>query len=97
MSNLQLRVSVSPQSFESRSGQAGRPQGNARVYLSLVGCDRLHREGVTEKQIRRQAFSQLREILGLPRETVIARHEHGYFMIKSREVKTNLVLTVSPV
>lgn len=93
---VNVRVTVSEVGFETRSGEAGRPQGNARIYLSMVGCDRLHREGVTEKQIRRAAFAQLRSMRGLSPKTVIARHEHGYFMVKSRELKTNLVVTVTP-
>jgi hypothetical protein len=35
-------------------------------------------------------------MLGLPRTTVIAGHEHGFYMIKSKEIKTNLVVTVTP-
>jgi hypothetical protein len=91
-----VRVSVSQLGLEARPGEAGRPQTNARVYLSLVGCDRLLREGWSEKQIRRAAFAQLRAMLGLPRTTVIAGHEHGFYMIKSKEIKTNLVVTVTP-
>lgn len=93
---MDLRVTVSQVGVESRAGEAGRPQTNARVYLSLVGCDRLMREGATEKQIRRAAFAQLRGMLGLAPTVVIAGHPHGYYMVKSREVKTNLVVTVTP-
>lgn len=93
---VNVRVSVSETGVETRAGEAGRPQTNARVYLSMVGCDRLMREGVTEKQIRRAAFAQLRTMRGLPRTCVIAGHPHGYFMVKSRDLKTNLVVTVTP-
>lgn len=93
---MELRVTVSQVGVETRSGEAGRPQTNSRVYLSLVGCDRLIREGATEKQVRRAAFAQLRGMLGLAPTVVIAGHPHGYFMVKATEIRTNLVVTVSP-
>jgi hypothetical protein len=93
---MNLRVVASQLGRETRAGEAGRPQANARIYLSLVGCDRLMREGATEKQIRRVAFAALRTQLGLSPKTVIAGHAHGYFMVKSREVLTDLHVTVTP-
>jgi len=96
MTTMNLTVTAAQVARSAHSEGAGRPQANARVYLSLVGCERLMREGATEKQIRRQAFALLRAQLGLPNTTVIARHEHGYFMIKSREVLTDLAVTVRP-
>ena len=93
---MELVVTSSQVAREVRGGEAGRPQANARIYLSLVGCDRLMREGATEKQIRRRAFAALRTQLGLSPQTVIARHEHGYFMVKSRDLLTDLAVTVRP-
>jgi hypothetical protein len=96
MTTMNLNVTAAQVARGAHSEGAGRPQANARVYLSLVGCERLMREGATEKQIRRQAFALLRSQLGLSNKTVIARHEHGYFMVKSREVLTDLAVTVRP-
>lgn len=93
---LNLHVTVRPIGLTLRTGEVGRPQTNSRIYLSLVGCDSLMREGATEKQIRRAAFASLRTTLGLPKTTVIARHTHGHFVVKSTEIVGNLVLTVSP-
>ena len=94
----QIKVTVSPVPFGGRvEGLAGRPQTNARVYLSLVGCERLAHEGMTPKRIRRAAFASLRSTLGLSRDTVIVEHpSQGYFMVKSRDLQTNLVVTVTP-
>lgn len=95
--SIALHVSVSQLGIAPHTGEVGRPQSNPRVYLSTPGCEHLLRQGVTEKQIRRAAFAQLRTMLDLPAKTVIARNEeYGYFMVKSNGIKSNLLVTVMP-
>jgi hypothetical protein len=95
--DIELRVTLQPVPFDLAEGERGRPQVNPRVYLSLVNTERLKREGWTEKQLRRRAFAQLRQMLGLPQDTVIVRSQEGdYFMVKSKALDTNLVVTVTP-
>lgn len=94
MSNI-LNVSVSSVPFEKNTDR-GRPQTNARLYLTMVNTQRLIREGWTEKQLRRQAFAQVRETLGLDKDTVIARSTDGsYFMVKSDRLRANFEVRVS--
>lgn len=90
-----VNVSLSSVPFESTAGQRGRPQTNARLYVSFVNTQRLLREGWTEKQLRREAFVQVRKILGLAEDTVIARSaDHSYYMVK-HHLGSNFAVTVT--
>lgn len=95
--NVELRVTLAPVPFEPVEGERGRPQVNPRIYLNLVGVERLKRQGWTEKQLRRRAFAQVRTMLGLSHDTVIAKATEGdFFMVKTKALDTNLVVTVTP-
>lgn len=95
--NVELRVTLQPVPFDAADGERGRPQVNPRIYLSLVNVERLKRQGWTEKQLRRRAFAQVRTILGLTPDTVIAKSPEGdFFMAKTKQLDTNLVVTVTP-
>lgn len=94
MSNI-VNVSLTSVPFEKNEGR-GRPQTNARLYVSMVNTQRLTREGWSEKQLRRRAFAQLREMLGLDADVVIARSEDkSHFMIKSDRLRSNFAITVT--
>lgn len=91
-----LNITLNPVPFTANDGR-GRPQTNPRLYLSLVGCEALKREGWTEKQLRRRAFAQARALLGLPKDVVIAESVDGsYYMVKSTSLKTNVVVIATP-
>ena len=99
MSNtdLPLRITVQPVPFDHAEGEKGRPQVNPRLYLTLANTERLQRQGWSEKQIRRRAFAKLRKMLGLSPETVIAKAPEGdFFMVKTRDLDSNLVVVVTP-
>lgn len=95
--DIALRVTLQPVPFDASQGERGRPQVNPRIYLSLVNVERLKRQGWSEKQLRRRAFAQIRDMLGLSHDTVIAKAPEGdYFMVKSSALDTNLIVTVIP-
>lgn len=96
MTTLNVRVQMKFSPFDSTYGERGRPQTNARVRLHLEGCADLLASGVSEKQIRRAAFADVRRLLGLPRTVVFAKSEAGHFVVKTQELGQNLDLTILP-
>ena len=51
--------------------------------------------GVSEKQIRRAAFSEMRRLLGLPATTVVV-NKGSHHIVKTLERSVNMTLVVRP-
>lgn len=90
-----IRVSFENAPFENRSEERGRPQTNPRVYLRFEGLEALMASGVTEKQIRRAAFSEMRRLLGLDPKTVVVNCV-DHHIVKTVERQTNMMLVIRP-
>jgi len=90
-----LRISFEFTPFESRHAERGRPQTNPRVTLRFEGLEALMASGVSEKQIRRAAFSEMRRLLGLPATTVVV-NKGSHHIVKTLERSVNMTLVVRP-
>lgn len=91
-----IRLSFSFTKFDNHSDERGRPQTNPRVTLSFEGLDSLMIDkGVTEKQIRRAAFADMRRLLGLDPKTVVVDCK-THHIVKTTERQQNIHITVRP-